>query len=99
MVRIGEINDKGYFTVELLGKSGEPFCAIKDCRVVTGRNGKFISTPSRKYQKDGADKYAPYVWLNDAIQRLVIEAYGLAEEARKALETKPAYNDDSAIPF
>lgn len=94
MVRVKDISDKGYFTIELIGKSGEPFCSIRDCRVVRGKNGPFVSGPSRKYtDRDGAEKYTNYTWLSDGIQKLVVEAY------EAATKVEQAFADQDDVPF
>lgn len=38
---------------------------LKDCRLVSGKNGDFIATPSRK---DG-DKYYPQAYISEAVQK------------------------------
>ena len=42
---------------------------IKDCRVVSGKNGDFIATPARK----AGDNYYPYAYISDAVQDAVLE--------------------------
>lgn len=41
---------------------------LKDCRIVSGKNGNFIGTPSRK---DG-DKYYPQAYISEAVQKSVL---------------------------
>ena len=41
---------------------------IKDCRLVSGKNGNFISTPARK----AGDNYYPYAYISDAVQEAVL---------------------------
>lgn len=42
---------------------------IKDCKVVEGKNGAFISTPSRKQ----GEKYYPQAYISDAVQAAVLK--------------------------
>ena len=42
---------------------------IKDCRVVSGRNGDFIATPARK----SGDSYYPYAYISEAVQNAVLD--------------------------
>lgn len=61
------------FNVGLSSREGvEPFLVIKGCRVVNGRNGEFVSWPSRK-QEDG--RYWNHVYASEAFARAVLDAY------------------------
>ena len=42
---------------------------IKDCRLVSGKNGDFISTPARK----AGDNYYPYAYISEAVQNAVLD--------------------------
>ena len=42
---------------------------IKDCRLVSGKNGDFIATPARK----AGDNYYPYAYISEAVQDTVID--------------------------
>ena len=42
---------------------------IKDCRLVSGKNGDFIATPSRK----AGDNYYPYAYISEAVQDAVLD--------------------------
>lgn len=42
---------------------------IKDCRLVSGKNGDFISTPARK----AGDSYYPYAYISEAVQGAVLD--------------------------
>lgn len=42
---------------------------IKDCRLVSGKNGDFIATPARK----AGDSYYPYAYISEAVQDAVID--------------------------
>lgn len=41
---------------------------IKDCRLVSGKNGEFIATPARK----AGDNYYPYAYISEAVQNAVL---------------------------
>ena len=42
---------------------------IKDCRLVSGKNGDFIATPARK----AGYKYYPYAYISEAVQDAVLD--------------------------
>ena len=42
---------------------------IKDCRLVSGKNGDFIATPARK----AGDNYYPYAYISEAVQDAVLD--------------------------
>lgn len=42
---------------------------LKDCRIVSGKNGDFVATPSRK---DG-DKYYPQAYISEAVEDAVLK--------------------------
>ena len=42
---------------------------IKDCRLVSGKNGDFIATPARK----AGDNYYPYAYISEAVQDTVLD--------------------------
>ena len=42
---------------------------IKDCRLVSGKNGDFIATPARK----AGDNYYPYAYISEAVQGEVLD--------------------------
>ena len=42
---------------------------IKDCRLVSGKNGDFIATPARK----AGDNYYPYTYISEAVQDAVLD--------------------------
>lgn len=41
---------------------------IKDCRLVSGKNGDFIATPARK----AGDSYYPYAYISEAVQDAIL---------------------------
>ena len=42
---------------------------LKDCRLVSGKNGDFIATPARK----AGDSYYPYAYISEAVQDAVLD--------------------------
>lgn len=42
---------------------------IKDCRLVSGKNGDFIATPARK----AGDSYSPYAYISEAVQNAILD--------------------------
>ena len=42
---------------------------IKDCRLISGKNGDFIATPARK----AGDNYYPYAYISEAVQNAVLD--------------------------
>jgi DNA-binding cell septation regulator SpoVG len=87
------------FNLAIASAAGkEPFIEIKGCRIVDGRNGPFVSYPSRK-QDDG--KYWNHVYGSDAFNAVVLskaqESMPKAPERRQA--AAPSAGDDSDIPF
>lgn len=42
---------------------------IKDCRLVSGKNGDFIATPARK----AGDNYYPYAYISEAVQNAILD--------------------------
>ena len=42
---------------------------IKDCRLISGKNGDFIATPARK----AGDSYYPYAYISEAVQDAVLD--------------------------
>lgn len=42
---------------------------IKDCRLVSGKNGDFIASPARK----AGDSYYPYAYISEAVQDAVLD--------------------------
>ena len=42
---------------------------IKDCRLVSGKNGDFIATPARK----AGENYYPYAYISEAVQDAVLD--------------------------
>lgn len=42
---------------------------IKDCRLVSGKNGDFVATPARK----AGDNYYPYAYISEAVQDAILD--------------------------
>ena len=42
---------------------------VKDCRLVSSKNGDFIATPARK----AGDNYYPYAYISKAVQEAVLD--------------------------
>ena len=83
------------FTVALhSSKESEAFIQIRGCRIVDGKNGKFVSWPSRK-QDNG--KYWNHVICSEKF------AYVVLEEAEKskptATQAKNAEYGNDDVPF
>jgi hypothetical protein len=77
----------------------EPFIEIKGCKVMDGRNGPFVSYPSRK-QDDG--KYWNHVYGSDAFNAVVLsKAQESMPKAPARRQTAPAGGggDPGDIPF
>jgi hypothetical protein len=77
----------------------EPFIEIKGCKIVDGKNGPFISYPSRK-QDDG--KYWNHVYASDAFNGVVLEKAQAAMPSKApARPARQAQRDDpdGDIPF
>lgn len=79
------------FNVSLASKEGaEPFLTIRDCRIVDGSKGKFVSWPAKKLD---SGKYFSYCWGSDAFQSAVLA------EVEKAKPKRVAVEDDGLPPF
>lgn len=85
---------KDQFNVSLTGSGSEPFITIKGCRIANGKNGEFISWPSRKLD---TGKYWNHVYASEAFSSAVLQ------EAQKTMprETprRAQASADSDIPF
>ena len=60
---------------------------IKDCRLVSGKNGDFIATPSRK----AGDSYYPYAYISDAVQETVLKLMEKLGDDSVWVETDETY--------
>lgn len=92
VVTIHNYNDQyGFFDVEVpVGK--ESSITLKGCKVIEGKNGKFVACKSEKRN----DKYWPTAYINgDKLQKVIIEAVNEAKKASGVMN-----NDDMGdVPF
>jgi DNA-binding cell septation regulator SpoVG len=98
-VNMRESGQWTFYDVMIASKEGaEPFITVKDCKLVEGSKGPFVSFPARK---DAKDKWWPMVYGSDAFQGAVIaEMRKAAPDTRTLSERrpKPPVVDDD-IPF
>jgi DNA-binding cell septation regulator SpoVG len=83
------------FTVNLGSDRGD-FLAIKGCRIASGKNGDFVSWPSKKMD-DG--KYFNYAWASEAFANAVLDK---AEESMPRKNERPSHglgSTDDDVPF
>jgi hypothetical protein len=91
MIKIGEINEHGFFNVEFMRSSGEAFVTLYGCSVKKNRNGEeFVSMPARSYEKDGEKKWTNQARVDDKVQNDILDAYHAAQHTQV---------DDSDVPF
>ena len=60
---------------------------IKDCRLVSGKNGDFIATPARK----AGDNYYPYAYISEAVQDAVLDLLDKLDDESVWVGTDEAY--------
>ncbi len=86
------------FNIALSSKEGaEPFLEIKGCKIAEGRNGPFVSYPSRK-QEDG--KYWNHVWGSEKFNAVVLsKAQAAMPQARQQAHAGSGFDDMDAPPF
>lgn len=73
------------FNVALASKPGnEPFLEVKSCRIVEGKDGEFVSTPSTKNEKTG--KYWNHAYFSKDFAAVVLEK---AKESQPKQDAKP----------
>ena len=89
------------FNVGIASKEGkEPFLEIKSCRIVQGKDGEFVSTPSTKNESTG--KYWNHAYFSKDFAAVVLEK---ANESMPKQEQKPqgapvkSDNFDDDIPW
>jgi DNA-binding cell septation regulator SpoVG len=73
----------------------EPFLEIKGCKIVDGKNGPFVSYPSRKL--DGG-KYWNHCYGSEAFNAVVLSKAQESMPKPQGRRQAPA-SDDSPIPF
>ncbi len=87
------------FNVALASKAGnEPFLEIKSCRIVQGKEGEFVSTPSTKNEKTG--KYWNHAYFSKDFAAVVLEK--AKESQPKQQQSKPVQQqkgNDAFDPF
>lgn len=82
------------FNIDLSSAEGrEPFLQIKGCRIVEGKNGPFISYPSRKLD---SGKYWNHVYGSEKFNAAVLEK---AQENKPGRASKRQQDDDGQVPF
>ena len=60
---------------------------IKDCRLVSGKNGDFIATPARK----AGDNYDPYAYISEAVQDAVLDLLDKLDDESVWIGTDETY--------
>lgn len=78
------------------GPEKQPFLEIKGCKIVNGRDGDFISYPSRK-QDNG--KYWNHVYGSDAFNAEVLRKAVAAMPHKPSPRARQAAHDDDGPPF
>lgn len=80
------------FNVALASKAGnEPFLEIKSCRIVSGKDGDFVSPPSTKNAK--TDKYWNHAYFSKDFAAVVLEK--AKESQPKQQQSKPQEKQSS----
>lgn len=80
-----------FFTVEL-----DNGIEIKDCKVVNGAKGRFVSGPAKKV----GEKWFNLVYFGDVASKQVLSLYdGGAGGASASYHQEPEFNPDDDIPF
>lgn len=85
------------FNVALSSVEGkDPFLEVKGCRIVEGKDGEFVSTPSTKNEKTG--KYWNHAYFSKDFSAVVLEkAKECQPRASKVSPKKDDFHDD--IPW
>lgn len=85
------------FKVILRAKPGaDPFLEIKDCKLVDGSKGTFVSYPARKDEKSG--KWWPYLYGGEAFNAHVVKlAQAALPGTARGVSRKESSDDE--IPF
>lgn len=60
---------------------------IKDCRLVSGKNGDFIAAPARK----AGDSYYPYAYISEAVQETILKLMEKLGDDSVWVETDETY--------
>jgi hypothetical protein len=89
------------FNVILASKDGaEPFLEVKGCRIVDGKNGPFVSWPSKKNEQTG--KYWNHVYGSEKFNAVVLSKAQASMPSQKAPQrSRAAASDDQDmdVPF
>lgn len=74
------------FNVGVASKAGnEPFVEIKGCRIVQGKDGEFMATPSTKNEKTG--KYWNHAYFSKDFAAVVLEKAKESQPKKQEIET------------
>lgn len=86
------------FNIEIASAEGrEPFITIRDCKLIEGKNGVFISYPAKKME---SGKYWNHVVGNEQFNEAVVKKAQAAQPQQKAQAAKAGSADlESDIPF
>ena len=78
-------------------QGAEPFLEIKDCRLIDGKNGAFVSYPARK---DDKGKYWPYLYGGETFNAHVVKLAqaGLPQTARPKPKGGSGFDDMADDP-
>jgi len=85
------------FNLGLSSKEGrEEFLVIKGCKIMTGKNGEFVTGPSTK-GKD--DRYWNHTYMSKEFAEVVLEKAKASEPKVRVTVTNGDIDMDSDIPF
>ena len=85
------------FNLELASKDGaDPFIKIRGCKIMSGKNGEFVSYPSRKLE---SGKYWNHVYGSDAFNAAVLAEAKKSQPKPMPNETKQAAGFDDDLAF
>jgi len=86
--------DKG----NLIGKLDIEFenwgLTIRDCMILNGKNGMWVSFPSRQYESEGQKKYFNLIIFDKEKHKAINES--VLERLKKELQEAPSVNE---LPF
>ena len=74
----------------------EPFIVIKGCRIVSGKDGDFVSWPATKNERSG--KWWNHVYASPSFAAKVLEEAATAQPKQAPAKSRRAADDDS-VPF
>ena len=66
---------------------------IRDCSLLEGKSGRFVSWPSRQYEADGVKKYFSYIFWQGEKQKEV------NEKILSLLSQEMPSEDNDDVPF